>query len=106
MPFIINKYGKRVNVDIELDTFNNNCVLYHDNAGFRKIYILNLYKGKTGGNYGEKECDLHKQIEFWDKPPTEDQIMYEMWKEGLSRYDFVTIEEGLMLDWVDDRDEK
>jgi len=103
MAFIINKYGKRVNVDIELDMFNNNCVLYHDDAGFRKIYILNLYKGNTGSNYG-KQSDLFKQIEYWDTPPTEDQIMYEMWKEGLSRYDFITIEEGLILDWVENNE--
>jgi hypothetical protein len=103
MAFIINSYGEKVNVDMEVNRFSNNCVLYSDNAGLREVYILNLYRGKYGTYEREtheyNEIDLVKQMEFWDKPPTKEEIMYEMWKTGLSRYDIATIEKGYMLDW-------
>jgi hypothetical protein len=105
MAFIITCDGKRVSVDTELNTFSRNCVLYADDAHLRKCYILNLYKGRHGcglpgatANYPE----LIGQKEYWDNPPTHDEIMYQMWHHGLSRYDLATIEEGYILDWKDE----
>ncbi len=96
MAFIINKRGERVQVDMEVDWYSQNCVLYADDAGLKPCYILNLYKHHDGS-----EIELVKQVVFRDNPPDQDHIMVEMWKSGLSRFDLVTIETGYELDWSD-----
>lgn len=102
MAFIINQRGKRVNVDMEVEWFSNQCVLYADGATLRDCYILNLYKGKNGSQCDDDEKpSLIKQIEYWDNPPSKDEIMSKMWHEGLRRYDVATVEKGYMLDWED-----
>ena len=99
MAFIINKKGERVNVDMEVDWFSANCVLYADGASLQEYYVLNLYKGRRGC-VDENAPILIKQIEL-GKEPTKDKIMAEMWEHGLSRYDFATVEKGYVLDWED-----
>jgi len=98
MSFMINKKGERVTVDMEVDWFSQNCVLYADDADLVEYYILNLYKVNDQG-VPNPELDLVKQIEK-RKLPTKDEIMYDMWKNGLSRYDVATIEKGFRLDWT------
>lgn len=100
MAFIINHKGERVHVNMEVSRFSQTCPLYADDAELKEYFILNLYKGKRPWN-GDNECELIKQIELW-KEPTKEEIMYKMWENGLSRYDFVTIERGYILDWGSD----
>jgi hypothetical protein len=108
MAIIFDKCGKKIHVELETDWFSRNCPLYADGVGLRKCYILNLYKGKTSQEYknddGRSIPNLEIQIEYWDNPPTEEQIMYKMWKNGLSRYDIATIEQGYMLDWIEEEE--
>lgn len=100
MPFIFDKSGEKVKVDCDMDTFAKKCILYHDEAILRDVYILNLYHGKSGSGFSsENPPTLVKQIEFWGDPPTQERIMFEMWESGLSRYDIATVEKGQMLDW-------
>ena len=98
MSFIINKRGERVNVDMDVDWFSQTVPIYADDAELFEHYLVNLYKNDnlSGGN----SLELIKQEEF-KKYPTKDEIMYVMWKNGLSRYDVVTIEKGFVLDWND-----
>lgn len=105
MAFLLNKRGEKVHVECDSEWYSQDVVLYSDNAGVRNIYILNLYKGNSGsllGGQNDGECELIKQIEYWDEPPTKEQIMFKMNENGLSRYDFATIESGYMLDWEDE----
>lgn len=100
MAFIIDKYGNKIKVDIENDYISEKCVLYDDTAVLREVYLLNLYGGKHGQGYAsENPPDLIAQIEYKDKPPTQEQIMFQMSKHNLSRHDIATIEKGYMLDF-------
>jgi len=99
MSFVINAKGERVEVDMEVDRFSQTCVLYADDTDLEEYYILNLYKVNHMG-VPNVEPELVKQIEK-RKLPTKDEIMYDMWKNGLSRYDIATIEKGFRLDWAD-----
>lgn len=98
MSFVINKKGERVNVDMDVDWFSQECVLYADDADLVEYYILNLYKVNDMGVPND-ELELVKQIKK-RRLPSKDEIMYDMWANGLSRYDIVTIEKGFRLDWV------
>jgi hypothetical protein len=109
MAFIITREGEKIPVPIEVDYFDNPCPLYHDNATLQKCYLLNLYKKwdpwiETEREEGGKKVqELVAQVKFVDKLPTNEQIMYQMWKHGLSRFDIATIEEGYTLEW-DEKD--
>ena len=98
MSFVINKKGERVNVDMDVDWFSQECVLYADDADLVEYYILNLYKVNDMGVPND-ELELVKQIKK-RRLTSKDEIMYDMWANGLSRYDIVTIEKGFRLDWV------
>lgn len=98
MAFMINNKGERVNVDMEVDRFSQNCVLYADDVQLLDYYILNLYKGKENMAERTGEPELIMQIEL-SQLPTKDEIMNYMWKNGLSRFDVATIEKGYILDW-------
>jgi len=98
VSFVINKKGERVNVDMDVDWFSQECVLYADDADLVEYYILNLYKVNDMGVPND-ELELVKQIKK-RRLPSKDEIMYDMWANGLSRYDIVTIEKGFRLDWV------
>lgn len=100
MAFIVDGHGKRVNVDIDMRFISEKAVIFDDNAILRDVYILNLYEGKTFTN--NKEPELIKQVEIWDKEPTKEKIMYEMSQAGLSRYGIATIEHGYMLDFAEE----
>lgn len=100
MAFIINNRGEKVHVDMEIDWFSQKCALYADGAELINYYILNLYEGTEMRN--KEQPELIVQIEYRNEPPTKNEIMYQMWKHGLSRFDIATIESGYMLDWKDD----
>jgi|GEM_PF-6863406 len=102
MPFIINKYGEKVHVDIDLDWFSQKCALYADGAELKDVWILNLYKNPLSSH--NDDLELIKQI-YLSKEPSKEQIMYYLHQEGLSRYDIATIEKGYTLDWEDGSDE-
>lgn len=97
MAFMLNKRGERVQVDMEVDWFSQSIVLYDDSAELKDCYILNLYKRETSADADQPE--LIKQKVYKDSPPTKEQVMYEMWKSELSRWDIATIEKGFILDW-------
>lgn len=97
MAFIIDKKGNKVHVDMEVDYFSQTCALYADEAKLVPIWLVKLYKGKDLGD-GSTEPILIKQVEY-RKKPTKDELMTELWKVGLSRYDFVIVEKGYQLDW-------
>lgn len=98
MPYLITKNGDKQKLDLEINKIVEESTIVSEYATLRKIFILNLYRGSLGGR-GESE--FIKSIEFLDHKPTEEQIIYSLATNGLSRYDFATIEEGLMMDFVD-----
>lgn len=102
MPFIINKYGEKVHVDVDVDWFLQKCALYADGAELKDVWILNLYKGIFTTH--DKEPELVKQIQL-HKEPLKEQVMYYLHQEGLGRYDIATVEKGYMLDWEENKEE-
>lgn len=98
MSFIVDRSGKKFQIEGHDQKFiSSKAIVYNDEAILNDFYLLNLYRSDMNNRANP---ELIKQIEYRDKP-TKEQIMYELGAEGLSRYDFATIEIGYRLDFYE-----
>lgn len=96
MSFIVDRRGNKHHFeDHEQKWFGERAIVFAEGAELQDFYLVNLYRAEISKRSGS---ELVKQIEFTEEP-TKEQIMYELGFEGLTRYDFATIEKGYRLDW-------
>lgn len=99
--FLVTREGQRVDIeyDIEADSYVNgfqNVGLYAADVQLKKGYIVTAQKT----DYQQKEFQFVTE-KYFNHYPTENELLYFMSSNGLSRFDIVSISEAFELDFGD-----
>ena len=100
MARIIDSDGNSIQVEKEQNYLSNHCVSISDNVVLKEKFIVNIFKRNTNIKKNEESefvCEI-----MYNKEPTKDQLIYELIKNDVSRYDgYATIEKAYMVDFED-----
>ena len=99
MGYVINKAGKKIEVDNEEGVIAENVVLISYDAILKDNYIINIFKK----NMWEKgsESEFVKEV-IVEHEPNDNEIMYHMVQNGVNRASgFASIEKIKVLDFKD-----
>lgn len=97
MAYIINKEGKRIDVQLEADWITENVTLVDDNARLVDRYLIEIYKKNLYEKVHESEFITEVLLEH---EPTDEEILYYMVQNGVSRYNgYATIHKIKVIEW-------
>lgn len=91
MAKIINAKGEIICVSNNQEFITEPCVSVEDGAVLKQKYLLNIFRRLTHPKRGE-ESEFICEIMYYEKP-TEEQIVFELIQNGVSRYEgYATLE--------------
>ena len=101
MGYVINKQGKKLEVNNPDGNCAENVVLVNDETILVDKYIINLFQ-KEMWNSNNKESEFIAEV-ILDNEPTDEQIIFHMVKNGINRYTgFAVVEKIKKLDFKED----